>query len=658
MDTIDKHDGYLPQGRRMEAQDDVTSNPLTSPTMGEIIARRFGRRDVLKGALATTAVAAIAGPALLNAGEAQAATPSFAFPELTAGVDPTHHVADGYKADILIRWGDPVLAGAPEFDPANQTAKAQAGQFGYNNDFVGFMPLPAGSKTADHGLLVVNHEYTSEDLMFPGRAGKDLPPVTKEQAMIEQAAMGMSVIEVKREGGKWSYVKGAPLNRRITVDGTEMELTGPVAGDARVKTAADPTGTKVFGTMNNCAGGVTPWGTVLTAEENIQSYFGGELPAGHREAKNHKRMGLPSAEVQWHKHFDRFDVAKEPNEPNRFGWMVEIDPYDVNSVPKKRTALGRFKHEGAGVITAKNGKAVAYMGDDQRFDYLYKFVSAKTVNTADRAANFGILDEGTLFVARFDEDGAINWLPLVFGQGPLTAANGFNSQADVLIDTRQAADLLGATPMDRPEDVEAVEDRVYVMLTNNTSRKADKLNIVNTRAENKFGHIVEITVADGDHTGTKDKWSLLVECGNPAKPEHKATFNPATTDNGWFGSPDNCAIDGRGRLWVTTDGNNFGYSGRTDGVWAMETKGELRGTGKLFFRVPVGAEMCGPCFSPDDTALFLAVQHPGEGGKEWPEFGRASTFADPVTRWPDFKDGTPPRPSLVVVSKADGGVIG
>jgi len=251
-------------------------------------------------------------------------------------------------------------------------------------------------------------------------------------------------------------------------------------------------------------------------------------------------------------------------------------------------------------------------------------------------------------------------VPLTFGQGPLTEANGFKSPADVVIEARRAGDLLGATKMDRPEDIEpnARTGKVYVLLTNNTNRQDDQVDPANPRAKNAFGHIIELTVPDGDQAADRFTWEILVKCGDPSVAEVGATFSSDTTKDGWFGMPDNCAFDGQGRLWVATDGQGPKATGRTDGIWAVDTDGDARGTSKLFFRVPVGAEMCGPCFTPDDTTLFLAVQHPGEEGKDWAPFGRDSTLEDPSTRWPDFADGMPPRPAVVAITKVGGGKIG
>ena len=646
------------RSQQSEEAENVGRNASANPTMGEVIAARYHRRDLLKGVLAVTAISATMGPLALAAGRAQASTGSFTFPEITAGVDETHHAPEGYDAQVLIRWGDPVVKGAPAFDPQAQTAAAQAQQFGYNNDFVGYVPI-GGS--AEHGLLVVNHEYTNEELMFPGAAARITKEdkfgyLTPEIAAIEMAAHGGSVLEIRKVDGRWQVVADSPLNRRITVS-TPMTISGPAAGDDRLKTSADSTGTKVLGMVNNCAGGMTPWGTWITAEENFHGYFLGQLPEGHAEAAAYKRYGVAAGEYGWGKYEPRFDVTQEPNEPNRFGWLVEIDPADPASTPIKRTALGRFKHEGAGVTVNKTGRVVVYSGDDERFDYVYKFVSAGTYDpAADKATNGRLLDEGTLYVARYSGDGSLEWLPLVHGQGLLTAANGFRNQADVLINARLAGDHLGATKMDRPEDIDVnpKTGKVYVMLTNNSRRKPEQIDAANPRPENLFGHIIEMTPPDGDHAAQTASWDILVRCGDPSVAEVGATFSAATSKEGWFGMPDNCAIDNQGRLWIATDGNNAKATGRTDGVWAMETEGELRGTSRYFYRVPVGAELCGPCFMPDDRSFVVAIQHPGEEDAA----AEMGTFEAPATRWPDFAAGMPPRPSVVVLTKQDGGIIG
>ena len=551
-----------------------------------------------------------------------------------------------------------------------QSAAAQKRQFGYNNDFLGYIPMPGATEPSRHGLLVVNHEYTNEELIFPGIGRQDpqgpkgapkeaaFARMTRELVEIEKAAHGGSVLEVRRDSdgnGAW----WADRNTRAGSTRTrQWRSPDPAAGHNRMKSKADSTGQRVLGMLNNCAGGVTPWGTWLSCEENFHGYFWDKLDDAHPEARNYKRYGIPGNWQAWGKWDKRFDIIEEPNEANRFGWVVEIDPFDPSSTPKKRTALGRFKHEGAAGIVSKDGRYVIYSGDDERFDYVYRFVSARAFNPHDLAANRDLLDEGTLFVARYNAGDSVDWLPLTHGVGPLTEANGFQSQADVLIETRRAADLLGATKMDRPEDVQADPrtGSVYVVLTNNKDRKTDQTKAANPRADNRFGHIIEMTPPDGDHAAERYRWDILLKCGDPSVAAVGATFNSATSNDGWFGMPDNVAIDGLGRLWIATDRNTRRTTGRTDGLWAMETEGPLRATAKLFFRCPEGAEMCGPAFTPDDETLFVAVQHPGEGDDDDPRVPVA-TFESPTTRWPDFEPNTPPRPSVIAIIRKGRGRI-
>ncbi|MGB5832746.1 MAG: PhoX family phosphatase [Thiohalocapsa sp.] len=675
MSRIDDH--YSNRSQFFEALEDIPVNPSTEPTLGDLINSRFSRRALLKGALGVGALATSPLALLAAEDESDASVPDagdqagrlngFRFTEIEHGVDETHHVAPGYSAEVLIRWGDKVEAGALEFDPRLQSAAAQSQQFGYNNDFIGYIPLPLGSDSAEHGLLCINHEYTDEEVMFPGLGQYDeaLTGATKEVAEVEMACNGGSIIEIKKDHGAWTLVPNSRYARRITALDTPMMLSGPAAGHDRLKTSEDPSGNQVIGTINNCAGGITPWSTYLMAEENFNFYFNGAIE-GHPEQTNFARYGVPGGRYAWGRFHKRFDINAEPNEANRFGWIVEVDPFDPTSTPIKRTALGRLKHEGAESILNRDGRLVIYSGDDQRFEFLYKFVTANRVHETDRAANRDLLDEGTLYVARFSEDGSVTWLALVHGQGPLTAEQGFLSQADVLIETRRAATLLGATPMDRPEDVEPnpVNGKVYVMLTNNSKRGVDDnpgADGANPRNANLWGHVVELTPTDGDHAAETGRWEVLIKAGNPADGAVAALWNPATRANGWFACPDNCAVDPSGRLWVATDqGKNWNKaSGGADGIWALETEAGRRGTGKMFFRGPVGGELCGPRFTPDGKTLFVAVQHPATDGiEDYPGFERQSTFEDPATRWPDFKDDMPPRPSVVVITKDDGGEIG
>jgi secreted PhoX family phosphatase len=642
--------------------EDIGSNPAPRDTIGEMIAARLTRRAALRGIAGAGAAAALtetlAGEALAQPAPVprQGGPSTLTFPELRHQLSQTDAVAEGYETQMVIRWGDPVLEGAPAYDPMRQTAEAQARQFGYNNDYLDYFPLPQGSNSSTHGLLCVNHEYTNTNLMFAGigegRAARGR--TTRDQAAVEIAAHGMSVVEVVKENGRWRSVIGR-YNRRITME-TPMRVAGPAAGHARLRTNADPAGTRVLGTLNNCAGGNTPWGTVVTCEENFNNYFGGAAATTGAEAATYRRYGvIAEPSYAWFRHFERFNLDREPNEPNRFGWVVEFDPYDPESVPVKRTALGRMKHECATHAVSADGRVAFYMGDDERFEYLYKFVTARPWNPNDRAANRDLMDEGTLYAAKFEERGVMRWLRLVHGEGPLTAANGFHSQADVVIEARRAADLLGATPMDRPEDVEAnpVNGRVYVMLTNNNRRTAQQAGPANPRANNIHGHVVEVIPPGAgtprvDHAAEEGRWEVFIAAGKPGV-DPGATYHRATSDNGWLSCPDNIAFDSKGRAWIATDGapENAGIA---DGIWAADTSGAGRALTRLFYQAPTGAEVCGPRFTPDDRTLFLAIQHPGED--------TGSTYERPSTRWPDFEEGRPPRPSVIAIVKKDGGEIG
>jgi len=628
-----------------------------STPFAEILARRLSRRQTLTGIGAGAATVAAAGllPTIPMARAAGAS--SLTFVELDHRIEPFHRVASGYDARVLIRWGDPILKGAPEFEPGGSNGPAQERQFGYNNDFIAYMPWPRGSQSADHGLLCVNHEYTDPQLMWPGiPSNKEAAALLdKHQVAVDMAAHGHSVVEIRRAGGRWQVVPDSALNRRIDAS-TPIHISGPAAGHPRMRTSADPEGRTVAGTVNCCAGGFTPWGTVLIAEENFHYYFGGK-PADQAVADALAPYGLKEqSRYAWSRFHPRFDVSKEPNEPNRFGWVVEYDPYDPSAAPVKRTALGRFKHESASAWLDRSGHVVIYSGDDEVFQFLYRFVSSGKVDLSDPTANRDLLDEGVLSVARFDADGSLDWLPLVHGEGPLTAENGFESQADILIETRRAAALLGATPMDRPEDVEVnpVSGRIYAIFTNNKVREQPDEPGTNPRAPNPHGHVLELVppAADGglDHRAESFGWDVLFLAGNP-NAEHGAAYHDDVSENGWLSSPDNCAFDPRGRMWIATDqGSAQSKNGIPDGLYGCDVEGPGRALTRFFFACPVDAELCGPAFTPDGRTLFVAVQHPGEA--------KGSTFESPSTRWPDFADGVPPRPSIVVIEKRDRGPIG
>jgi secreted PhoX family phosphatase len=625
---------------KFEELDGVPVNPSTELAIGEVISRR----TMLKGMAASSAFG------LFGCGTMSAASSSDpTFTEVPRSSGEGIQVPPGYKAQVLLRQGDPIKAGAPEYNPATQTGEQQEQQFGTDADFISFMPLPLGSKSSTRGLLGVNHENHRAAICFPGNPKQ----LTRQQAEVQVAAQGFSITEIAKEGNQWRVVKDSGYNRRISGN-APMRIAGPAAGHERMRTSSDATGTRSFGTLNNCAGGTTPWGTMLTAEENIQNYFTGDAGKGP-EAAARKRYNISGKGryADWARYFDRFNLDKEPNEPNRFGWIVEIDPYDPNHTSVKRTALGRAAHECATHAISHDNRIAIYSGDDARMEFVYKFVTQDRFDPKNREANRDLLDRGTLYVARFEANGKMRWLPLVHGQGPLTAANGFNSQADVVIEARRAGTLLGATPMDRPEDVEPnpLTGNIYVVMTFNERRTAAQIDAANPRAENKWGHIIEIVPprvnGKPDHAATECDWGFFIVAGDPSKAEQRARYPNAPSANGWVAAPDNVAFDPKGRIWISTDGQDDA-AGFNDSLYAAATSGDKRGATRCFFTAPDGAEVCGPEFTPDGKTLFIAVQHPGEG----------STFDKPSTRWPDFRPDLPPRGSVIAVTKDDGGEIG
>ncbi|MBT6432414.1 MAG: PhoX family phosphatase, partial [Deltaproteobacteria bacterium] len=523
-----------------------------------------------------------------------------------------------------------------------------------NADFIGYIPLADGPAGGRHGLLCCNHEFANGVMMFPGFSSRDdaRNHVDENQCGVEMAALGHSVVEIRKEGATWRVVEG-PYNRRISLKDTEIAFSGPVAGHPRLQTRQDPTGTRVQGTLANCSGGVTPWGTVLICEENINYFFDGPAPEG-REKINHQRYGITKPSRYPYYRFDeRFRVAEHPNEPNRFGWVVEIDPKNPQSMPVKRTSLGRFLREAAQVVIDKSGRVVIYSGDDSYFEYLYRWVSDSRYEPHAPESNKNILDSGTLSVAKCEEDGRLVWIPLIYGRAGLTPGNGFHSQADVLLEARRAADISDATPMDRPEDVEVspVTGRVYAMLTKNKKRSTDT-DGVNSRAKNHYGQVLEMIppgpAGDVSHIADEFQWEVFLLGGNPEEPEHGARFHPSTQPDDILANPDNATFDAKGRLWISSDGAESSLA-MADGLWVCETQGEERALLRRFAAVPKGAELSGPCFASDEETLFIAVQHPGA---DW-----ETTYAQPTCRWPDFREDMPPRSAVVAITRRKGGRI-
>ncbi|WP_434561951.1 PhoX family phosphatase [Pseudomonas sp. D2-30] len=573
------------------------------------------------------------------------------FDSIAAATTDTITLPPGYKASVLISWGQPLQKNAPAFDPSgNGTARAQEVQFGDNNDGMSLFPFPGDENRA---LMAINNEYTNYRYLFP-HGGQ---PQSAEEVHKAQASEGVSVIEIERRQGQWQFVQDSRYNRRIHGN-TPIRLSGPAAGHDWVKTLADKSGKNVLGTFQNCANGMTPWGTYLTCEENFTDCFGSSQP-DLKFDDGQKRYGatVTSREINWHLHDPRFDLAKNPNELNRHGWVVEIDPFDPKSTPVKRTALGRFKHENAALAQTDDGRAVVYMGDDERGEFIYKFVSRDRIDHRNAKANRDLLDHGTLYVARFDAGdgnpdhpkGKGQWIELTHGKNGLDAAKGFNDQAEVLIHARLAASVVGATRMDRPEwiVVSPKDGQVYCTLTNNAKRGEDGQPVdgPNPRAKNVYGQILRWRTDRDDHAANTFDWDLFVVAGNPTV--HAGTPKAGSSNvnaQNMFNSPDGLGFDKSGRLWIQTDGDSsntgdFAGMGNNQMLCADPNSGEIR----RFMVGPVGCEVTGISFAPDYKAIFVGIQHPGENG--------GSTF-------PEHLPNGKPRSSVMVITREDGGVIG
>ncbi|CAA9312018.1 MAG: Putative phosphatase [uncultured Frankineae bacterium] len=721
------------------ACDAPVPNETDNPYFGDVASAVVSRRGLLKGAgagaLLVSAGTAGAAPALATVvppptrgpggrGGAGQADSALTFTTVGPNVLDELVTAPGYAYDVVMRWGDPVVPGAPAFDIDKQTPEAQAQQFGYNCDYIGFLPLAGNRKGERRALLIVNHEYTDEQLMFRGVLSESAP-TTADQKRIAMAAHGLSVVELQqvRRTGKWRQARLGGYNRRITAM-TPMRLTGPVAGSEYVRTSADPAGRTVLGTLNNCAGGITPWGTTLHGEENFNQYFGtsAKITENAKEPRL-ARYGISTDKPpsrRWDEVDRRFDLTSEPNEANRFGYIVELDPYDPQSTPVKRTAMGRFKHEGATIRIAEDGRVVAYSGDDERFDYIYKFVSKGIYDPAKgpaaRAHNMTLLEEGDLYVARFtgdspaeeidgtgrlpgDEqfDGTGRWIPLV--QNGESKVPG-KSVAWVLTFTRLAADRLGKqlddagdfpdpavpvvvqpalvpTRMDRPEDIQTnpVNGRTYAALTNNSRRTTgpDEANPLTQswafetnpagvgsyerRPGNRNGHVIEWTETDGI-AGRDFYWRIFIVAGDPEKPEtYFAGYDKTKVSP--MSCPDNLEFDAAGNLWISTDGTVLSIVNAREGTTSGSNDG--------LFAVPTAGPERG------HLRQFLTVPVGAECSgpqitpdglsvfiaAQHPGETAGSTLERPSSTWPDRRaQGGFPRPSVAVVYRPDGGRLG
>ena len=647
--------------------DDIGSNTTDNPHLDDLIRVRVSRRSLLGGGLAAAAVGFF-GVGILEAVPAAAASGSsqpkaatgkpgslLGFAPVEPSSDDVVRVPAGYAADVLVPWGTPLVAGVLWKDDASNTAAEQEQQVGFNHDGMHYFPLSHGPVGSERGLLVINHEYTDASQIYSAAEGSAITPddAGREKVAKALAGHGVTVVEVRKKHGAWEHVVGSRYNRRIT-GSTPMAFSGPVAAN-HVKLQSSITPSPI-GTLNNCGHGVTPWGTYLTAEENWNGYFG--TTAAWTPSAVEARYGVTRGGFgyNWHVADARFDVAQNPNELNRFGWIVEIDPTDPTSVPTKRTALGRLKHEGATVLE-QNGHAVVYSGDDENGDYLYKYVSARPWRQM-RAEGVSPLDDGVLYVAAFDANGAGRWLALTHGVGELTVANGWIDQADVLLRTRLAADARGATRLHRPEWV-GVNNRtgdVFVTLTNGTGNGSPANS---DRDPNPYGHIIRFREAGNVHSPDAFVWDVFLFAGDRAYPNLDGGKVPAGQPI--FGSPDGIWVDPDGRVWIQTDISNSSQNLASRGYDNIKNNQMLVADPdtrevRRFLTGPRGCEITGVVTTPDQKTMFVNVQHPGEATTAW----GTPTTANPkaVSSWPGGPSSARPRPATIVIRKLDGGTIG
>ena len=673
------------QAMGYEHGDEPQCNMSNNPNFYEIMDARVARRGFLMGGLATIATGLIGGGLSGKAALAQSTSPLVGFTAVPVSYDDTVVVPEGYSFQILGAAGEPIMGDMPAFRSGANTGAEQEQQIGQHHDGIHFFPIDGQS--SDDGIICVNHEYIEPRFLHAEKAGYKGQPIDKrgvvydadglrddDEVRMEIAAHGVSIYRTtKQADGTWTVVAD-PRNRKITA-GTPIEIGGPVRGSALVRTKYSPDGTMTRGTVNNCAHGVTPWNTYMTAEENWAGYFANTTQIDQKPdlPREHARYGVSSnpqgGRYGWHlaksgaDDFVRFDATTKGasatedyrNEPNTFGWLVEIDPFNPDAAPIKRTALGRFAHEGVVFAPVVAGApVVCYSGDDARFEYIYKFVSDGVYVPGE--TNGAILDTGTLYAAKFNDDGTGEWLALAPGRNGLTPANGFADLADILVNTRLAADTAGATKMDRPEwgTIDPTTGDAYFALTNNSRRTQAQVDAVNPRAENNFGQIVRWNYDNGDHTKATYNWDLFVIAGNARN--SRGADGGALGDDNIFASPDGIWCDDNRRLWIQTDMGDIGpdYNGplKDFGMNMMLCADPGTGEIKRFLTGPWGQETTGVVTTPDGKTMFVNFQHPGAHGSA--EDFAAGKFG---SGFPDY-DGTVPRSATVVVTKNDGGIVG
>ena len=620
-----------------DAWDEVNFPRPEENGFDRVVERAISRRGFLGGVLAFGSGAAAMGGGMLGAPSARAQTAGSRFPfvPIPAQTDAAVHVPAGYRWHLVARWGDPLFSDAELYDIAEGGPLAKSDRvFGENTDGMETFAFQGRQ------LIVINHEYANRKINLPLAQGGI--PAGADDVRKLQNIQGVTVMEIVEGSAGWRVLRDSPFNRRIHHN-TPIRVVGPAAGHPLMRTADDPSGTLVLGTINNCGSGRTPWGTYLTCEENFNSYFGMTAPEGAAAVSTPEQarygIGLRDRGYHYYKWDPRFDVSTTPNEPNRFGWVVEIDPTDPHAMPVKHTGLGRFKHENAELTLAPDGRVVVYMGDDERGEFLYRFVSHGSY--VPGAPTEGLLDDGTLFVARFNDDGTGEWLPLT----PETTGM---DRAGICIHSRIAASAVGGTTMDRPEwvAINPFADEVYCSLTNNKNRGLKPnaggddtpVNGPNPREANRYGQIVRWRPQGGDHAAAGFDWDLYVMAGNPEVHQDAYAGSANINAGNLFNSPDGMAVDSGGMIWIQTDGkdSNAGdYAGM--GNNQMLAGDPVTGEIARFLTGPKGCEVTGLTWSEDRRTMFVGIQHPGGS-------------------WPDGSGL--PRSSVIAVKRNDNGPVG
>ena len=618
-----------------DAWDELQRPAPATTDFDAVVESAVSRRGFLTGVVAFGSGAAVMGTGMLSGTSAEAQIASrFAFKPIPIATDFTVHVPEGYTWQPMAKWGDALFSDAEELSQDTGVSIASSDRvFGENTD--GMETFVVNGRQ----VIAVNHEYVNPDINLPHTGGET---TSADDAKILQNMQGVTVMEIAEGPDGWAIVKDSDLNRRITQN-TPMTLAGPAAGHALLQTAADPAGTTVLGTMNNCGSGRTPWGTYLTCEENFNGYFG-SVDADFALPDGYDRYGIGKEGRYGYEKYDaRFDVSQNPNEPHRFGYIVEIDPSDPTSTPIKHTGLGRFKHENAEAVIAPDGRVVVYMGDDERGEFMYKYVSAG-VYTAGGPTS-ALLDEGQLYVAKFNDDMTGEWIALT----PETT--GMDT-AEIAVFTRQAASKVGATTMDRPEwvAVNPIDVEGYCALTNNSKRGEGAANAggdamtgadktPNPRNANEYGQIVRWRPDGKDHAATGFAWDLYVMAGNPTVHTDAYAGSDNVNAGNLFNSPDGMQFDSTGLLWIQTDGDDsnegeFAQMGNNQMLVGDPVTGQI----ERFLTGPNGSEVTGLTWSADKRTMFVGIQHP------------AAPFPD--------GEGKLPRSSIIAVKRADGALVG